>query len=67
MFGQADLVAAEPVEGDVGDTVVVRGKVTRKYKEGNEALVELELQSLLATTGNVSVGPGPVTVTLPTR
>jgi acyl dehydratase len=51
----------------VGDTVVVRGKVTRKYKEGNEALVELELQSLLATNGNVSVGPGPVTVTLPTR
>ncbi len=51
----------------VGDTVVVRGKVVRKYREANEALVELELQSLLATSGNVSVGPGPVTVILPTR
>ena len=48
----------------VGDTVVVRGKVARKYTEGNEALVELEIQSLLASNGNVSVGPGPVTVQL---
>ena len=51
----------------VGDTVVVRGKVVRKYREGDQGLLELELQSLLATSGNVSVGPGPVTVTLPTR
>jgi hypothetical protein len=30
MFGQADLVAAELVEGDVGDTVVVyEGQRTR--------------------------------------
>jgi hypothetical protein len=51
----------------VGDTVVVRGKVARKYTEGNEAHVELEIQSLLASNGNVSVGPGPVTVALPRR
>ncbi|MDA1096247.1 MAG: MaoC family dehydratase N-terminal domain-containing protein, partial [Chloroflexi bacterium] len=46
----------------VGDTVVVRGKVVRKYKEGGAGLVELEIQSLLASSENVSVGPGPVTV-----
>ena len=51
----------------VGDTVVVRGKVVRKYRGEGQGLVELELLSLLATSGNVSVGPGPVTVTLPTR
>lgn len=51
----------------VGDTVVVKGKVTRKFQEGDAHLLELEIQSLLATTGNVSVGPGPVTVTLPSR
>ncbi len=51
----------------VGDTVVVGGKVARKYTESNETLVELEIQSLLASNGNVSVGTGPVTVTLPTR
>ena len=51
----------------VGDTVVVKGKVNRKYQEGGENLVELEMQSVLANKGNVSVGPGPVTVTLPSR
>jgi acyl dehydratase len=51
----------------VGDTVVVRGKVTRKFHEAGTSLVELEVQSLLASNENISVGPGPVLVTLPSR
>ncbi len=51
----------------VGDTVVTGGRVSRKWRENGENLLELELQSVLSTNGNVSVGPGPVTVTLPTR
>ena len=51
----------------VGDTVVMRGKVTRKYQENGENLIELELQSVLASNGNVSVGPGLVTATMPSR
>ena len=51
----------------VGDTVVVRGKVTRKFTEANNYLLELELESLLASNESISVGPGPVIVTLPSR
>ena len=51
----------------VGDTVVVRGKVTRKFQESGTSFVELEVQSLLASNENISVGPGPVLVTLPSR
>jgi acyl dehydratase len=49
----------------VGKTVVVRGKITHKRREGGEALVELELWS--EVDGEVTVGPGTVTVTLPVR
>ena len=51
----------------IGDTVVVKGKVVKKYQEGDTNFVELEMQSVLAKRGDVSVGPGPVLVTLPSR
>jgi hypothetical protein len=49
----------------VGQTVVVRGVVTRKWRQETDALVELELRS--EVRGEVTVGPGTVTVSLPLR
>jgi acyl dehydratase len=49
----------------VGDTVVVRGRVKRKWREGPDALVELEMWS--ENSKGVSVGPGSMIVTLPCR
>lgn len=51
----------------IGDTVHVQGKVTRKFQEGDKNFVELEMQSVSDKTGNVTVGPGPVLVTLPSK
>lgn len=49
----------------VGETVVTRGTVQRKWQEDGENLVELEIRSVHSR--GVSVGPGPVIVTLPSR
>lgn len=49
----------------VGDTVVVNGKVKRKWREGKDALVEIEMWS--ENSKGVSVGPGSMIVTLPSR
>lgn len=49
----------------VGDTVVVKGNVTRKYREGPVGLVELKVWS--QNRHGISVGPGTVLVTLPLR
>lgn len=49
----------------VGDTVVTKGVVKRKWLEGGECLVELEMWS--ENSQGVSVGPGTVVVTLPKR
>lgn len=48
----------------VGDTVVVKGRVARKWFEG-EGFVELEMWSENAK--GVSVGPGRIVAVLPTR
>jgi hypothetical protein len=49
----------------VGQTVVVRGRVAGKRREDGDAVVELELWS--EVDGEVTVGPGTVTVALPER
>ena len=49
----------------VGDTVVVKGRVARKWCEGATGLVEFEMHSENAK--GVSVGPGRVVATLPIR
>jgi hypothetical protein len=49
----------------VGQTVVVRGRVLGKRREDDAPLVELELWS--EVDGEVTVGPGTVTVVLPER
>jgi acyl dehydratase len=49
----------------VGQTVVVRGRVLSKRREDDASLVELELWS--EVDGEVTVGPGTVTVVLPER
>lgn len=49
----------------VGDTVVTKGRVRRKWREGAESFVELEIWS--ENSQGISVGPGIVTVTLPSR
>jgi hypothetical protein len=49
----------------VGQTVVVRGRVAGKRREDGDAVVELELWSEF--DGEVTVGPGTVTVALPER
>ena len=51
----------------IADTVIVKGKVTKKFQEDGKNFVELEMQSVSDKTGNVSVGPGPVLVTLPSK
>jgi acyl dehydratase len=49
----------------VGETVVTRGVVKRIWEEEGEHLVELEMRSEISR--GVSVGPGPVVVSLPSR
>jgi acyl dehydratase len=49
----------------VGETVVVRGKVARKWREDDAGLLDLEVWSEAGDT--VTVGPGTVTVTMPAR
>ena len=49
----------------VGDTVVVNGKVRRKWREGKDALLVIEMWS--ENSKGVSVGPGSMVVTLPSR
>jgi hypothetical protein len=46
-----------------GDTAVVHGKVKRKWRDGADHLVEIEIWTENAT--GVSVGPGSVVVALP--
>ena len=49
----------------VGETVVTHGVVRRVWDEDGEHLVELEMRSEISR--GVSVGPGPVVVSLPAR
>ena len=49
----------------VGETVVTKGTVKRKWQEKGENLVELEIWS--EHSAGVTVGPGPVVVTLPSK
>ena len=49
----------------VGQTVVVRGRVASKRRDDGDGVLELELWSEIG--GDVTVGPGTVTVTLPVR
>ncbi len=49
----------------VGETVVTKGVVKRKWQEGEEALVALEIWS--ENSKGVSVGPGIVVAALPRR
>jgi len=49
----------------VGDTVTVRGRVARLWKEGGVGFAELRMWS--SNRHGVSVGPGSVVVTLPCR
>ena len=49
----------------VGDTVVVNGRVKRKWREGRDAFVEIEMWS--ENSKGVSVGPGSMIVALPSR
>ena len=52
--------------GVVGETVKVHGSVARKWQEGDQNFVEIELRSEISG-GRTAVGPGPVLVTLPSR
>ena len=49
----------------VGETVKVKGTVKRKWQDGGQNFVELELRSEISR--GTSVGPGPVLVTLPAQ
>lgn len=49
----------------VGDTVVVKGQVLRKWRENGQGHVEFEIRSENAQ--GVSVGPGRIVATLPWR
>lgn len=49
----------------VGDTVVVKGNVLRKFQQDGRNVVELRMWS--ENSRGISVGPGPVLVTLPSR
>jgi len=48
-----------------GDTVVVKGRVERKWRQGDAAFVELAVWSENAS--GISVGPGRVVATMPSR
>lgn len=47
----------------VGDTVTVRGEVTRKWRDGDMGMVEVKIWS--QTANGISVGPGVMVATLP--
>ncbi len=49
----------------VGETVVTHGIVTRVWDDDGEHFVEIEMRSEISR--GVSVGPGPVVVSLPSR
>lgn len=49
----------------VGDTVVTKGKVKRKWIEDGEHFIEIEMRS--ENSKGISVGPGTIIATLPTR
>ncbi|HZU77273.1 MAG TPA: MaoC family dehydratase N-terminal domain-containing protein [Dehalococcoidia bacterium] len=49
----------------VGETVVTRGTVQRKWQEAGQNFVELQIYC--QHSKGISVGPGPVIVTLPSR
>ncbi|GEN35340.1 acyl dehydratase [Aneurinibacillus danicus] len=49
----------------VGETVVTKGTVKKKWREKKEFLVELEIWS--ENSKGITVGPGAVIVTLPLR
>jgi acyl dehydratase len=49
----------------VGDTVVVKGKVERKWRESGTGFVELSVWS--ENSKGTSVGPGRIVATLPLR
>jgi acyl dehydratase len=49
----------------VGETVITKGMVKNKWQEGSMSLVELEIWS--ENSKGITVGPGTVLVTLPTR
>ena len=49
----------------VGETAVTKGRVKRKWRENGDNLVELEIWT--ENSRGISVGPGPVVVTLPDR
>ncbi len=49
----------------VGEQVVTQGTVVRKWQADGENFVELEIRS--EHSGGVSVGPGPVVVTVPSK
>jgi acyl dehydratase len=48
-----------------GDTVVVKGEVVRKWREGGQSLIELKVWS--ENSLGISVGPGSVVASLPSR
>lgn len=47
----------------VGDTVITKGKVKKKWKEKEEHFIELEVWS--ENTTGISVGPGTIVATIP--
>ncbi|MCL0042897.1 acyl dehydratase [Dehalococcoidia bacterium] len=49
----------------VGETVVCKGKVVKKWQEDGENFIELEMWS--EHTKGISSGPGPVVATLPSK
>ena len=49
----------------VGETVVCKGTVKKKWQEGAENLVELEMWT--EHSRGITTGPGPALVTLPSR
>lgn len=49
----------------VGETSTTKGRVTRKWEENGEHLVEIQVWT--ETPKGASVGPGPVVATLPSR
>lgn len=49
----------------VGECAVTSGQVTRKWQEGSEHLVEIDVKT--ETSQGITVGPGPVVASLPAR
>jgi hypothetical protein len=49
----------------VGENVVTRGTVARKWQDNGQNFLELDIRS--EHSGGVSVGPGPVAVTIPSK